>query len=531
MSQKHGQVTYFVEGEGFILESEPGVPAPMAAPTSRSLSLADDPTARVLRFSRLFPSLPKLRPDPQALVALGDVMIDDSNNDPLRDHPNLPAGYTYLGQFIDHDLTFDQTADIATDDLTLEQIIQGRTPSLDLDSLYGRGPELEEKRLYASDKLHLRIGITTPTEAGQEIANTNVALPNDLPRGDDLSAADLATIGDPRNDENLAVAQTHLAFLKFHNKVVDQLATTGLQGAALFAEARRIVTLHYQWIVLHDFLPRILDGQTLSDVLVNGRKFYQITAGEEPTMPLEFSVAGYRLGHSMVRQDYHFNAVFQDGGAPLGLLFAFSGVSGDLGGNPTLPSNWVINWKRFYDFSLLPDCGDEPRLNPARRLDTFLIPALHQLPEGEITIAPGMPPTASLAARNLLRGRLVGLPSGQAAASAVGAPVLTPFEVLQGVPEAQALPLRAAHLDTQTPLWYYILKEAEVLNSGLRLGPLGSRIVAETFVGLIEASRTSIFSDRSWRPTLPALVSGHSFSMADLLRFVNDLDPLGRPRG
>jgi hypothetical protein len=116
-------------------------------------------------------------------------------------------------------------------------------------------------------------------------------------------------------------------------------------------------------------------------------------------------------------------------------------------------------------------------------------------------------------------------------ADLIGAPTLTPFEIFQGVAEAKAQPLRAAGLDTQTPLWYYILKEAEVLNSGLKLGPVGSRIVAETFVGLIEASRTSVLADRAWRPTLPSLVSGSSFTMADLLLFVNDLNPLEGPRG
>ncbi|MCE7980210.1 MAG: peroxidase [Caldilinea sp. CFX5] len=519
----HGQVNYFIEGEGIITESEPGVARALATPLAN--------TERLLRFSRLFPNLPKLRPSPQLLATLGQLMVDNDNDNPLRDHPRLPAGFTYLGQFIDHDLTFDQTTNIPTDNLPLEEIIQGRTPSLDLDSVYGRGPDLEEKRIYAPDKVHLRIGVTTPTPAGQESANTLAALPNDLPRGDDPANPAIATIGDPRNDENLAVGQTHLAFLKFHNKVVDRLAATGLQGAALFTAARRLVTLHYQWIVLHDFLPRFVDSATLSDVLVNGRKFYQFIPGEEPTMPLEFSVAGYRLGHSMVRRDYHFNIVFQDGGAPLELLFTFSGNSGDLGGNPTLPTNWVINWKRFYDFSPAPLVGPEAKFNPARRIDTFLIPALHTLPGGDVVVAPGSPPTSSLAVRNLLRGRLVGLPSGQAVATAMGAPVLTPFELFQGIPSAQAQPLRAAQLDTQTPLWYYILKEAEVLNSGLKLGPVGSRIVAETFVGLIEASRTSILTDRTWRPTLPALVSGTSFTMADLLLFVNDLNPLEGARG
>ncbi len=513
MPPRHGQINYLIKGEGLITE---GAPARGAALDDR----------RFLRFSRLFPDLPKFRPDPVQLAALAQLMIDDPADVASRDHPHLPAGFTYLGQFIDHDLTFDQTQAIPTDELALAELLQGRTPSLDLDNVYGRGPALEEKPLYADDQVHLRIGKTLPATFGQGIANTLAELPNDLPRGDDLAAPRTATIGDPRNDENLVVAQTHLAFLKFHNRVVDRLAVTGLRGAALFAAARRTVTLHYQWIVLYDFLPRILDAATLSDVLANGRQFYQFDPGEEPTMPLEFSVAGYRLGHSLVRENYEYNIVFQNGGAPLSLLFVFAGLNGDLGGGLHLPTNWVINWQRFYDFSAIPRVGPDPKLNHARRIDSLLIPALHKLPGPPLTIAPGFPATTSLAARNLLRGHLLRLPTGQDVAAKLGVAALTPFEVFQAVPEAKAQPMRAAHFDTQTPLWYYILKEAEVLENGCKLGPVGSRIVAETFVGLIEASRVSILADKTWRPTLPALASGASFTMADLLLFVDDLNPL-----
>jgi nucleoid-associated protein YgaU len=235
-------------------------------------------------------------------------------------------------------------------------------------------------------------------------------------------------------------------------------------------------------------------------------------------MPLEFSVAAYRLGHSMIRDNYSWNRNFEP--ASLGLLFFFSGGSGGMGGN--LPSNWIIDWRRFYDFSGIPGVAAPPLLNNTRPLDTALAVDLGTLP--------GFPADAkaSLAVRNLLRARLVGLPTGQAVAGALGVSALTPAQVRSGRHEAI---LREHGFDTQTPLWYYILKEAEVLHQGERLGPVGSRILAETFVGLIEGSQTSILANgASWRPTLPSQQANH-FTMVDMLLFVNDLNPLGPNRG
>lgn len=514
MTRQHGQTAYYIEGEGFVGEDRVGVRAlPLTAFATRSAAPDADEAARAFRFSRMFPDLPPFRPDPAGLIALGRAMDETPS---VGDHPDMPAGFTYFGQFLDHDLTFDQTQGLPDSELTPEEIEQGRSPSLDLDSLYGRGPDLETRRLYADDRIHLRIGQTSV--AGPPDEAEGLVLPNDLPRGDNAADLDQATIGDPRNDENLAVAQTHLAFLKFHNAVVDMLALEGSTGANLFTEARELVTKHYQWIVLHDFLPRIVEADVLDDVLTNGRQFYQIENGREPTMPIEFSVAAYRLGHSMIRDTYSWNRNFEP--ATLGLLFFFSGGSGDMGGD--LPSNWIIDWRRFYDFSGVEGVDAPPELNVTRPIDTALALDLGALP--------GFPvdDKASLAVRNLLRGRLVGLPSGQAVAEAFGVPALTPEQVRQGRHETV---LRDNDLDGQTPLWYYILKEAEVLHNGERLGPVGSRILVETLVGLIEGSQISILpaDGEAWQPMLPSQQPGH-FTMVDLLLFVNDLNPLGPNR-
>jgi hypothetical protein len=517
MPRKHGQTTYFIEGEGFVGQQEiHQADQPAAVLAADEQPAAELDVERAFRFSRMFADLPPFRPDADALVALGKAMEDAPN---FKDHPELPAGFTYFGQFLDHDITFDKTDGLPAGMLAPEEIIQGRSPSLDLDNVYGRGPGLETKNLYESDMVRLRVGLTTPVGAPGE--PEALALPNDLPRGDNPDNPREATIGDPRNDENLVVAQTHLAFLKFHNIVAARLAETGLSGAALFAQARRTVTLHYQWIVLHDFLPRVIDPAVLSNVIAVGPQFFQNTAGEMPTMPIEFSVASYRFGHSMIRDGYSWNRNFP--GAGLDLLFKFSGGSGDMFGAPTLPSNWIADFRRLYDFAGVPGVEAPPFMNKTRSIDTALAMNLKTLPSFA-----GLGDEAVLAVRNLLRGRLLGLPSGQMVAQAIGAPVMTPEQVSNG-PHADIL--NTHHFHTNTPLWYYILKEAEVFNQGLRLGPVGSRLVAETFVGLVRGSQISLLADenRYWRPTLPGLRPG-TFTMADLLLLVNDLNPLGPDR-
>lgn len=514
MSRQHGELTYFIEGEGLIVDQKPSdeIEAISAsAPAAASIMGASEAAVeRAFRFGRMFKDAEQFRPSEAALIELGLAMEESVNG---KDHPTLPAGFTYFGQFLDHDITFDQTDGLPSGVLAPEEILQGRSPSIDLDSLYGRGPQLETKPIYAADKIHLRIGRTEASGAAG--VPEGRVLPNDLPRGDNAAVPHEAALGDPRNDENLVVAQTHLAFIKFHNAVVDRVAQTGRTGSALFEEARRIVTEHYQSIVLHDFLPRIVDPAVLQDVLTNGRKFYQITPGQPPTMPVEFSVAAYRFGHSMIRDLYSWNRIFEP--ADLGQLFSFSGVSGQM---VALPSTWPIDWRRFYDFRGVAGVPPTPLLNTTRSIDTALAIPLSALPEH---ISQGV--KASLSVRNLLRGRLLGLPTGQALAAIMQVTPLTPAQVRQG---PHATVLQRHGFDTRTPLWYYILKEAEVLHDGRQLGPVGSRLLVETIVGLIQASPISILADpsRTWQPALPARNPQH-YSMVDLLLLVDDLNPLG----
>jgi hypothetical protein len=471
-------------------------------------------------FGRMFPTLPPLKVSDAKLQALADAMLDANAGDPNGNNPNIPSGFTYLGQLVDHDITLDLTSlgDKEKDPLGIENF---RTPSLDLDCLYGLGPDgsphLYARNPAAGNKHGPKFLI------GKNFNSGEGDFRNDLPR----SPEGFALIGDHRNDENLLVAQTHLAFLKFHNAVCDMLSTSANPPPDIFKEARQIVTWHYQWIVLHDWVERLTEPGIVAKILHDGRKFYRFK--KIPYMPVEFSAAAYRLGHSMVRQRYAHNKVFT--GADFSLFFAFSGLSGGIIGDlapnpptpppntafPRLPSNWIIDWRRFYELG--PSGGAPVTPTPSRRLDPLLVKELHKLPGGG----------GNLAFRNLKRGVNLGLPSGQDVARHIKVKnPLTPDEIASdsnGSTDGAAAKKQGLH--TATPLWYYILKEAKVRHQGERLGPVGSTIISEVFVGLVHGDHNSyLWKVKNWKPTLPAAKPG-SFTMADMLRFVNDINPLG----
>jgi hypothetical protein len=443
-----------------------------------------------------------------------------------RDSP-IPAGFTYLGQFVDHDLTFDRTAVTLGENVSPADLVQARSPSLDLDSIYGAGPDdPESEKFYEADGIHLKMGKTEPIEGLPRFDGF------DLPRGAGASGRK-AVIPDPRNDENLAVAQTHLAFIRFHNRVVDELPNSVPPGGR-FERARRTVVRHYQWMLRTDYLPRICQPGVVSDVFNNGRKAFEVGAAptEVPTMPIEFSVAAFRLGHSMIRQTYNWNRIFDNGLGTLDFLFRFSAGSGDLEGFPRLPSNWIADFRRLYDFG---EAGrdnlevPEAKFNRAMRIDTQIVARLKNLPGFAAA-------EDNLAFRNLTRAKMVTLATGQQMAAflrskGVSATTLTRAQIRDGRGGAELDRLTTAQRDSllrNTPLWFYILREAE-LNQG-RLKGAGGRIIAETFHRAIEGSRISIVRNPSWRPNLGP--NNTTFRMVDLLLFAfegrrNLLAPLG----
>jgi Animal haem peroxidase len=519
--EKHGSESFFVIGEGLLTESGGG----------RTLAVAD---AAPFRFSRMGPRGRGRQLSEASRKKIGSAVAAGGGG-----AGQIPSGFTYLGQFTDHDLTFDRTNVMLGQNVSPPQLLQARSPSIDLDSLYGAGPtDPGSAKFYEADGIHLRMGKSKAADGFPAKDGF------DLPRGAGNTNAQKrkAIIPDPRNDENLAVAQTHLAFIRFHNRVVDSLPASVPQSQR-FAKARELVTKHHQWMLKTDYLPRICAPGVVNDVFNNGRKAFEVGVPptDVPTMPIEFSIAAFRLGHSMVRAAYNWNKVFDNGTGFLDYLFIFSGTGGDLGGETRLLSTWIADFRRLYDFgeankpNLVVPAG---KFNQAMRIDTALVDPLKNLPPGTFggPTVPFNDPRANLAFRNLTRAKMVNLATGQQMATfltnkGVTLTRLTHAQIrdgkngakLDGLTNAQ----RAALLK-DTPLWFYILREAE-LNAG-RLKGVGARIVAETFHRAMEGSQASIVRDPTWRPTLGP--NSTTFRMVDLLLFAFEgkktlLAPLG----
>ncbi len=446
------------------------------------------------RFGKMLPGLKPYQVPKKLIDKLATRMREpDGGEDGALDHPDLPAGYTYFGQFLDHDLTFDPTSNLRRPN-DPERLEDFRTPRLDLDAVYGSGP-LDVPYLYDQ--------ATGPRGALLLVGDSRAQFgagfaAEDLPR----NVQGRALIGDPRNDENAIVAQLHLVFLKFHNRVARTLLDGGHAGrrsgsgsgsgsgdpAEVFREAQCVVRWHYQWMVVKDFLPRILP-----EGLADQPRFFRFDG--EPFMPVEFSVGAYRFGHSLVRPEYELNARAVD----VQLFSAHPGPldAGHLGGFRPLLDRLVIDWSLFLELG-----GAQPQR--ARRLDRGLAGPLTSLPED---VAPPGDAGRSLAWLNLVRGRSMGLPSGQDVARALG-----------------VRPLADRHLGlggAPAPLWYYVLAEAETLGGGRRLGPVGGRIVADVILGLLDADPQSFLTaDPGWTPFLGA--EPGRFSLADLVAYATD---------
>jgi hypothetical protein len=422
--------------------------------------------------------------DKGPVLLITDLSLSANN----PNNPAQPAGSTFVGQFLDHDMTFDVGSRLGqpTDPRTA---VNGRTPAFDLDSVYGGGPVASPHLYDPADRAKLRI------ESG--------GLFEDLPRAADGTAI----IGDPRNDEHVIIAGLQCAFILFHNRAVDDARAAG--AADPFAQARQLTTWHYHWLILHEFLPLFVGQAVADEVLTNGRRFYQPEGGA--FIPVEFQAAAYRFGHSMVRPSYRANLKGDNGNAFFGMIFdpAAAGPDPiDLRGGSCAPRRFV-GWQTFFDF------GDG-EVKPNKRIDTKISTPLFDLPLG--AIASHDLPT-SLPQRNLLRHLTWELPSGQAIAKRMRVPALAPGDLAE-------LAGYGLKLERSTPLWYYVLKEAEVMADGLQLGPVGGRIVAEVFVGILQSDPASyVTAQPGWTPTLPS--KNGSFRMTDFLTYAG-VDPASR---
>ena len=464
------------------------------------------------RFHTQFPELDPYDRDEELLRTLGgaegpaDGPMVEPADDPVGD-ADTPAGYGIFGQFVDHDITFDPTSDIdqRNDPAALRNF---RTPALDLDSLYRTNAEAAPFLYdHETDERKLLTG-----EAAAPDAEDGGGL-SGLP-GTDLQRNEqgVALIGDPRNDENVVVSQLQLAFVNFHNRIVDHLRGPGSdlvkEGESVLEAAQRLVRWHYQWVVRHDFLPRICDRYVLDDIEERGRRFF-LPPGRTPAIPVEFGGAAYRFGNSMIRHAFDVN----ENAGEVPLFPTGPGDGRNLRGGRPVPSDLVVDWARLLD------TGDG-EYQPSRKIEPLLAPTLFDLP---------IAGDSSLAVRNLRRAKALGIPSGQDVAARMGYDPIRNEAFGEDSPIMETLRTHGRGADPDSPLWYYVLAEAEHQQEGERLGAVGSRIVAETLIGLIEADETAYpnAAPDGWEPSLPQPTPTDGYTLADVTAFAAEARPDG----
>ena len=448
------------------------------------------------------------------LAALGKAMSADfekPKDGKDEEESGIPALYTYFGQFVDHDITFDPASSLQQQN-DPDALVDFRTPAFDLDNLYGRGPD-DQPYLYKLDeheRLHLFL-------LGDSLHGGGDRHARDLPRND--AEPRRALIGDPRNDENSIVSQLQGLFLRFHNRAMEE------NDKMEFREVQQLVRFHYQYVVLNDFLPRFVHSSIIEDLKTGGHydrsklKFFHWK--NDPFIPVEFSVAAYRMGHSMIRPGYRLNDRI------LRPIFPVPkhGLKRGLSGFRAMDPRAGIDWGRFIDIDVRNNDNKKRRLQFAYRIDTSLVDPLSHL-QPVVADKP-----FSLAQRNLERGWRLGLPSGQSIAKAMRIPRekrLNDEDILIGKavdePKANILDVADGAFKDNCPLWTYILAEAmhnaEPSQEGgeidtPRLGPVGGRIVAEVFLGLMFGDSNSFLSvDPLWKPD-----SGSDYRLRDFVSY------------
>lgn len=549
-------------------EKSEGVPGLSLSPAARPAG-ADIAVDEQADFGYLIPPLdapenylPETGETLGELDELGNLMIDQTASETSETDSTLPPVLTYWGQFLDHELTArtDRESLITSvsdahppqsSSVVEAQLRNARTPRFDLDSVYGGIPTGEG---LSADVATVISGMRHPTQINKMRVGTAIEpgpLPDnldehrDLPRysqvqdsvrqaalrlaeasmsNEDFTAFEAtlplrALIGDQRNDENLIVAQFHLSFLRFHNKAVDFLASHDTGWIADFHSAQLLTRLHYQWLIVEGYLKGVCQPAVVSKIIDSrASHFFKFRAeydARQPAvrlgnaLPLEFSAAAYRFGHSMVRAAYDHNRTFgrPNDPAAFDLLFTFTG-GGGMFGSAKLPKNWVIDWTRFV-VANPPKINDGLAERVARKIDTELAPPLGVMQKEGNNLPPGQLQDLfkHLARRNLRRGYNLRLPTGQAVHRYLrqhGAITSAPIEDVSTIFAAKPnmrdfLTNSGAKFHERTPLWFYCLAEAEQGGGG-SLGEVGSWIVASTIIGVLLSDPDSALS-RDFTPS------------------------------
>ena len=429
----------------------------------------------------------------------GGIMHDARDSSP---DSGIPAAYTFFAQFVDHDITLDTRTQLHSDALNDSQINKLpnlRSASLDLDCVYGLGPDAMPFMFDQSQPGRMLTG----SKVG------GIENPDDVPRNEDGRAL----IGDPRNDENIFVSQLQLLFLRFHNRRIIGRS---------FEDAQKDVRYHYQWIVLYDFLKRVCHPDIYNFALPKiennakngkgGKKDYPFCSVIDDChricMPVEFSVAAYRFGHTLVRSQYPANVDFP-------VIELFDERFGTLGFGQVPPA-LTVDWRFLLDVE---KC--HPYVN-SKAVDHLLADELIRLPDPVV----GRNTTAndrSLAFRNLLRAYVLGLPSGQRVAQALkdkGYPI-DPKQDLKfdNIPGWACIGEISCKLEQHTPLFFYLMREAGVQGKGQHLGPVGSAILMEVFGAMLVHCDTFL-KEKGWKPD-PCVARGGGLTLADLVRYVS----------
>ncbi len=503
------------------------------------------------RFGRMFRSVPEFALDPNAIasvleeisLAMSPSEDDGPTHETVEDgeeNPNIAAGYTYLGQFIDHDITFDPVSSLQRLN-DPEALTDFRTPRFDLDSVYGRGPA-DQPYMFTGDERLFELGRKLQVPGNPHFDEKAV---------DHLRAAKgRALIGDKRNDENVIVAQLHTLFMRFHNR----FATDHETGKNLtFAELQQEVRWHYQWIVLHDYLPVIVGQDLVNDILPHLVKRTSIHADppklrfyewkNDPFIPTEFSVAAFRFGHSMVRPVYRLSRTFEllkadkiteqpdkDGKESdgLGRRMIFDVIDEKaLNGFKPIIDKWSIEWDLYFKMSSTGNDLTKGRVQPSYKVDTSMVNPLANLPEFK-----GMGNSAMLPFRNLMRGFSMRLPCGEDVAKAMSEkPLEEEWRKIGRAEDMEEWNKNAKHFSEfgfeakpfakKTPLWLYILAEGAkntLTGNTAALGPVGGRIIAETMIGMMLGDTHSYLNlDPQWTPSDD--VGGEKLNMARFIQY------------